>query len=125
VTGQRSRIVAQSPTSPGVGSLEVVNTTVSPRHRSISLLLDSGDTARYALVRRPDGDVHWSLDTFASEHVGGPLQWTGHIGRLTVAQVLNSVPSCRRDVVRWTEEEVEDGVNAISVDIFSGAVRRR
>jgi hypothetical protein len=108
-----------------VPSVEVLSTTVSPRHRTIHLLLESGDTDRYALVRRPNGDVHWSLDTFTREHPGDPWQWAGHTGRLTVAEVLAQIPGCRRDVVRWTHEELEDGPDAVDVDIFARDVRRR
>ena len=104
---------------------DVLSTTVSPRHRTISLLLENGDTARFALVRRPNGDVHWSLDTFTREHPGDPLQWAGHGGRLTVGQVLTALPGCRRDVLRWTTEEIEDGPDAIDVDIFARDARRR
>ena len=105
--------------------VEVLSTTVSPRHRTINLLLDSGDTDRYALVRRPNGDVHWSHDTFTREHPGDPLQWSGHTGRLTVGEVLARIPGCRRDVLRWTTEELEDGIDAIDVDIFARDARGR
>ena len=108
-----------------MASVDVISTTVSPRQRTINLLLESGETDRYALIRRPNGDVHWSLDTFTREHVGDPLRWTRHGGRLTVGEVLDRLPSCRRDVVRWTLEEIEDGPDSLDVDIFGRDARRR
>ena len=108
-----------------MSSVEVISTTVSRRERTINLLLESGDTDRYALIRRPSGDVHWSLDTFTRHGVGEPLQWTRHGGRLTVGEVITRVPGCRRDVVRWTTEEIEDGPDTVDVDIFGRDVRRR
>ena len=113
------------PTKGEVPELEVINTTVSRRQRTISLLLDNGITDRYALVRRPDGDVHWSLDSFTRTDVGGPLQWHSHSGRVSVGDVVARVPDAMRDVLRWTREEIEDGVDVMDVDVFSRETRRR
>jgi hypothetical protein len=103
----------------------MINTTVSARHRTIALLLESGATDRYALIRRPNGDVHWVYDTFTRASVGSPLEWASHGGRLTVGEVLARVPGCRREIVRWTAQELEDGPDVMDVDIFSREVRRR
>ena len=105
--------------------LEVINTTVSPRHRTISLLLDNGKTARFALMRMPNGDVYWSLDLFTRAAPAEPAQWNAHIGRLTVAEVVRRLPHCERDIVRWTTDEIEDGAESFELDIFARDVRRR
>ena len=105
--------------------MEILTTTVSARHRTISLLLDNGQTARFALLRKPNGDVFWSLDMFTRAAPAEPLQWSGHIGRLTVAEVVRRLPACEADVLRWTAEEIEDGVEGFALDIFAADVRRR
>ena len=105
--------------------MEVINTTVSPRHRTISLLLDNGDTARFALLRKPNGDVYWSLDLFTRAAPAEPLEWNGHIGRLTADEVARRLPRCEDDIVRWTMDEIEDGDDVGDLDIFARDVRRR
>ena len=105
--------------------MEVITTTVSPRHRTISLLLDNGDTARFALLRKANGDVYWSLDMFTRAAPAEPLEWNGHIGRLEVAEVVRRLPDCARDIVRWTTEEIEDGHDLFDLDIFARDARRR
>lgn len=108
-----------------VPDVEIINTTVSARHRTISLLLASGVTDRYALIRRPNGEVYWSLDSFTREDGGGPLRWAGHGGRVTVADVIARVPAAARDILRWTREEIEDGPDVYEIDLFSRENRRR
>lgn len=105
--------------------MEVINTTVSPRHRTISLLLDNGETARFALMRRSNGDVYWSLDMFIRAAAAEPLEWNGHIGRLTVDEVVRRMPSCEDDIVRWTVDEIEDGTDVGDLDIFARDARGR
>jgi len=105
--------------------VEVINTTVSPRHRTISLLLDNGETARFALLRKPNGDVYWSLDMFTRAAPAEPLEWTGHIGRLTVDDVVRRLPACENDIVRWTLDEIEDGADVGDLDIFARDARAR
>ena len=51
--------------------------------------------------------------------------FTEETPRLSVADVLERVPGCRREVVRWTSEEIEDGPEAFDVDLFSRDARRR
>ena len=104
---------------------EVLSTSVDARHRTISQFLETGDSARFALVRRPNGDVHWSYDLFRRESPGMPWEWAEHGGRLTVDQVAAHLPACRRDVLRWTAEEIEDGADAVTTDLFARDVRRR
>jgi hypothetical protein len=105
--------------------VEVINTTVSARHRTISLLLDNGETARFALLRKPNGDVYWSLDMFTRAAAAEPLEWTGHIGRLSVDEVARRLPTCQDDIVRWTVEEIEDGPEIGDLDIFARDARGR
>ncbi len=105
--------------------VEVINTTVSPRHRTISLLLDNGQTARFALLRKPNGDVYWSLDMFSRAAPAEPLEWSGHIARLTADEVARRLPRCAADVIRWTSEEIDDGWDLVELDIFARDVRRR
>jgi hypothetical protein len=105
--------------------VEVISTTVSSRERSISVLLENGLTERYAHLRRPNGGVSWTLDQFTREMAGGPLVWAAHGGTLTVAEVLERIPGARRDVLRWTQEELDDGPDILEVDIFSRENRRR
>jgi hypothetical protein len=105
--------------------VEVINTTVSPRHRTISLLLDNGETARFALLRKPNGDVYWSLDMFTRAAAAEPLEWNGHIGRLTVDEVVRRLPRCETDIVRWTLDEIEDGADVVDLDIFARDARHR
>ncbi len=104
--------------------VEIITTTVSARHRTISLLLSNGETARFALMRKPNGDVFWSLDMFTRATPAEPLQWSGHIGRLTVGEVVRRLPACEADIVRWTVEEIEDGTVA-ELDIFVADTRGR
>jgi hypothetical protein len=105
---------------------EIISTTVSPSHRAITLLLNTGETARYALVRRSTGDVHWSSDTFVvDEREGTGLQWERHHGRVTVGEVLRVVPQCARDIERWTREELEEGADLPDLDIVKREKRRR
>ena len=108
-----------------MADVEILTTTVSPRHRTISLLLDNGETARFALLRRPNGDVYWSLDTFTRAAPAEPLEWNGHIGRLTVDDVVRRLPRCQTDIVRWTSEEIDEGWDLIDLDIFARDGRRR
>jgi hypothetical protein len=108
-----------------VPDVEVLTTTVAPRNRTISLVLDNGETARFALLRKDNGDVYWSLDLFTRAAATEALQWSGHIGRLTVADVVSRMPSCARDIVQWTEQELEDGHELVDLDIFSRDARRR
>jgi hypothetical protein len=97
----------------------IVHTSVSRRRRTIQQLLDSGDTDRFALIRRPDGDIAWFQDVFAG------TEWTGHVGRVTVAYVLERAPLLRREILRWTREEIEDGPDDADSDIFVRDIRRR
>ena len=106
-------------------AVEVINTTVSARHRTISLLLDNGETARFALLRKPSGDVYWSLDMFTRAAPAEPLEWNGHIGRLTVDDVVRRLPACATEIVRWTTDEIEDGWDLPDLDIFARDSRRR
>jgi hypothetical protein len=106
-----------------VRDIEILSTTVSPRHRTISLLLSNGETARFALLRKPNGDVYWSLDMFTRAAPAEPLEWNGHIGRLTVDEVVRRLPACATDIIRWTTEEIDEGVD--DFDIFAADVRRR
>jgi hypothetical protein len=108
-----------------VPELEIITTKISAQHRTITLVLGSGDTARYALIRRPNGQVGWFYDTFRPEDGGGPLQWATHGGRVTVGDVLAMVPAARREILRWTTEELEDGPNLLELDIFARDTRRR
>ena len=94
-----------------------LSTTISPSQRSISVLLESGETERYALAQSRDGDVYWRQDTFAAS------AWVGHGGRLTVGQVLARVPGCERQVVAWTREEIELGPDLPDADMFVRAIR--
>ena len=103
----------------------VISTTVSSRHRTINLLLDNGETARFALLRKPNGDVYWSLDLFTRAAPAEPLQWNGHIGRLTVADVAARLPECAAEVMRWTQDEIDDGADLVDLDIFGSDARRR
>lgn len=105
--------------------VEVINTTVSPRHRTISLLLDNGETARFALLQKPSGDVYWSLDMFTRAAPAAPLEWTGHVGRLTADDVVRRLPACETEIIRWTLAEVEDGADIADLDIFARDERRR
>lgn len=105
--------------------MQVINTTVSSRHRTISLLLDNGETARFALLRKTNGDVYWSLDMFTRAAVAEPLEWSGHIGRLTVDEVVRRLPACEEDIVRWTMDEIEDGPDVGDLDIFARDARGR
>jgi hypothetical protein len=106
-------------------AVEVINTTVSPRHRTISLLLDNGETARFALLRKPGGDVYWSLDLFTRAAPTEPLEWAGHIGRLTVDEVVRRMPACEDQIIRWTLDELEDGPDGFDLDIFARDARGR
>jgi hypothetical protein len=108
-----------------VPDVEIINTTVSARHRSISLLLDTGETARFALLRRENGDVHWSLDMFTRAAPAEPLEWSSHRGRLTVGDVCSRLPHLTRDIARWTQEEIDDGPDSLGGDIFARDARRR
>jgi hypothetical protein len=108
-----------------VREVEIITTTVSPRHRTISLLLDNGETARFALLRKPNGDVFWSLDMFRRAAPAEPLEWSGHIGRLATDEVVRRLPDCADHVIRWTDEEIEDGMDSLDLDVFAADVRRR
>jgi hypothetical protein len=108
-----------------VPQVEIITTTVSPRNRTISLLLDNGDTARFALLRKRSGDVYWSLDMFKRAAPAEPLEWSAHLGRLTVADTIRRLPECERDIVRWTQQEIEDGPELADLDIFARDARRR
>jgi hypothetical protein len=103
-----------------------VSTTVSILTRSISVLLESGDTERFALVRLPNGDVHWRHDLFGvfDEATGG-RPWIAHRGQLTVGEVAAQVPHCERHVVAWTRDEIDCGPDDADGDIFVRDVRRR
>ena len=54
-----------------------------------------------------------------------PLEWSGHIGRLTADEVARRLPACANAVVRWTQEEIDDGADDGALDIFARDVRRR
>jgi hypothetical protein len=94
-----------------------LTTTVSTSQRAISVLLESGQTVRYALAQSREGDVFWRQDTFAAG------TWVGHGGRLSVGEVLARVPSCERQVVAWTREEIELGTALPDADMFVRAIR--
>jgi hypothetical protein len=95
-----------------------LTTTVSPTQRTISVLLESGETERYALAQTREGDLFWRQDTFAG------AAWVGHGGRLTVGDVVARVPSCARHVVAWTRAEIELGADLPDADVFVRAIRR-
>ena len=102
----------------------VVNTTRSSLQRTIQVLLDTGEVERYALARRRDGGVAWRQDTFTSDGgAPGADTWIAHGGRVTVAEVLHRIPSCRRDVLEWTRHEIADGPDDPDLDLFSRATR--
>ena len=101
----------------------VISTTVSTPTRSINVLLETGTTERLALVQASSGDVHWRHDRFGLGHRGP--EWLGHVGRLTVAEVLARVPDCERHVIAWTREEIEAGPDEVDFDIFQRDARRR
>jgi len=104
---------------------EVVTTTVSVASRAINVLLDNGETERYALAEAADGDVFWRHDTFgpADEDASGKV-WLRHGGRLTVAEVIARVGRCSREGRRWTAEEIEAGDLLVDADLFKRARRR-
>src|SRR5687767_4353565 len=89
---------------------EVITTTVSVASRAINVLLDNGETERYALAEAGDGDLFWRQDTFgpAEDDVSGKV-WLRHGGRLSVGQVMDQAPQCKREIRRWTLEEIEAG----------------
>ena len=104
---------------------DVISTTVSMFNRSINVLVSSGETERFALVPGAGGELHWRHDTFgADDHAGRASEWLAHNGRLTVAEVVARAPQCRREVLRWTREEVEAGPDVFELDMFEQAVRR-
>jgi hypothetical protein len=109
---------AQPPKKNPVFPTRSLTTTVSARQRTISVLLETGVTERYCLMRRTSGEVRWVLDSFKNG------AWTAHGGTLTVADVVERIPDAARDVIRWTEREVEDGVDVVEVDLFSRERRR-
>ncbi len=100
-------------------SSAALSTTVSARERSVSVLHESGVTERYCLLRRPNGEVRWVLDSFEDG------TWTAHGGVLSVGDVIARVPDAARDVVRWTEQELEAGIDVVEVDLFSRDRRKR
>ena len=104
--------------------MTVISTTVSTPTRSINVLLETGTTERFALVQASNGDVHWRHDRFGMSDFGDP-RWLGHVGRLTVGDVLEQVPSCERHVIAWTREEIEAGPDEAGFDIFQRDTRRR
>jgi hypothetical protein len=99
---------------------EIITTTVSSLHRTISLGHEDGAVVRYALVRDRHGDVFWRHDVFDAAK---GMRWVAHGGRVTVGQVLSSAPQCARDVRRWTEQEIEEGPDAADVDVLARASR--
>ena len=102
----------------------VVNTTTSGLQRTIQVVLDTGEVERFALARRRDGGVAWRHDTFTTEGgAPGAETWIAHNGRLTVAGVVARVPSCRREILEWTRNEIADGAHDFDLDIFTRAVR--
>jgi hypothetical protein len=104
---------------------DLLSTAVSSIQRTINLLRLDGTTDRLALVRRPDGDVHWRHDVFTHDEETGALRWVAYGGRLTVPEVLARAPHCEREILRWTREEVEDGPDIVEVDLFSRDTRCR
>ena len=104
---------------------EVITTTVSVASRAINVLLDSGETERYALAEAGDGDLFWRNDTFgpAEDDASGKV-WLRHGGRLTVDQVIEQVGQCEREIRRWTLEEIEAGEVTVDGDLFTRAIRR-
>jgi hypothetical protein len=101
----------------------VISTNVSVSTRSINVLLHTGVTERFALAQATNGDVFWRHDEFVLGEEGP--EWTGHVGRLTVGEVVARVPTCERQVVAWTREEVESGPDEPGFDIFRRDQRRR
>ncbi len=94
-------------------------------NRSINILVATGETERFALVPGAGGELHWRHDVFgADDHAGRASQWLAHHGRLTVGEVLSRVPHCRREVLRWTREEVDAGPDMFELDLFEQAERR-
>lgn len=107
----------------GVGI--VINTTTSGLQRTIQLLISSGEVERYALARRRDGGVAWRHDTFDGDgSAPGVETWIAYGGRVTVGQVLDRVPSCRREILEWTRNEIAEGTDDPSLDLFSRAERQ-
>ena len=102
----------------------VISTNVSPATRSVNVLLENGTTERFALVQTSGGDVHWRHDLFGTRDGGGP-EWLGHLGRLTVGDVLTRLPTCERHILAWTLEEIEAGPDEAGFDIFQRDARRR
>lgn len=104
---------------------EVITTTVSVASRAINVLLDNGETERYALAEAGDGDLFWRHDTFGpAEDDASDKVWLRHGGRQTVGQVMERVPQCRREIRRWTLEEIEAGEATTDGDLFTRAIRR-
>lgn len=104
---------------------DVISTTVSMFNRSINVLVSSGETERFALVPAGGGELFWRHDTFgADDDSGRASQWLAHGGRLTVGQVLARVPQCRREVLRWTREEIEAGPHHFDLDLFEQHARQ-
>ena len=101
-----------------------LGTTISPLQRTIGVLLATGETERYALAQTREGDVFWRQDWFAAD-AGAPSgeAWVGHGGRLTVAEVVERVPDCARQVRDWTREEIELGADLPGADVFVRAIR--
>jgi hypothetical protein len=103
---------------------EILATTVSPAQRAISVLDESGETARYALAESREGDVFWRLDVFDGDAGGVSAgAWLRHGGRLTVGEVMALVPSCARQVADWTRDEIELGPDLPGADVFVRAAR--
>jgi hypothetical protein len=102
---------------------EIVTTAV-PSKRVIVVLRSDEKSDRYSLCRFPDGSVWWRADTFrAPEDPSEPESWIAYHGELTVGQVIERVPDCRRSVLQWTRDEVERGI--VVTDSHDFHVRER
>jgi hypothetical protein len=91
---------------------QTLTITANPSRRTISVLLESGETERFALAQSRLGDVFWRQDTFAGD------AWLAHGGRRTVAEVVAQLPSCRALVRDWTQAEIELGSDLPDADVF-------
>jgi len=101
--------------------MNALSTTVSPTQRTISVLLESGEIERFALHQTREGDLFWRRDTYAGIQSGSA--WLAHGGRLTVGQGIAHLPACAKQVIAWTEEEIEIGTALPDADVFVRAAR--
>lgn len=85
-----------------------------PAKRLIVVLRTDAKSDRYSLHRFPNGSVCWRGDTFtAPVDPGEPECWIAYRGELTVTEVIELVPDCRRAVLEWTRDEIARGTDDI------------